>query len=178
MWDMIGQIGSGWLQFEGQKKANQANIDIARENRAFQERMSNTAHQREVADLRAAGLNPILAAGGGGASTPPGSTAVMQNAMEGAASTALEMTRLRKDIAEADSRIELNDARKERESNTAKVIGAGVPVAEATRKIQEAILGTGGKVLNVLRRGLGIKGATDINRDLDKMYEKMEVVDK
>lgn len=51
----------------------------ASQNRNFQRDMSNTAHQREVEDLRAAGLNPILSANRG-ASTPTGSVGTMQTA--------------------------------------------------------------------------------------------------
>lgn len=60
--------------------ANATNLQIARENTQFQERMSNSAYQRAMADMGKAGLNPMLAYQQGGAGTPTGSTATMQAA--------------------------------------------------------------------------------------------------
>lgn len=54
---------------------NQLSMEESQRNRDFQERMSNSAYQRSMEDMRKAGLNPMLASSLGGASVPSGSTA-------------------------------------------------------------------------------------------------------
>lgn len=138
-WNIVGPvIGAGadiWSAnkyAQGQKEANEINLQSAREQMAFQERsiqqqenyqteMSNTAHQREVADLKAAGLNPVLSANAG-ASTPVGASGSgamadisnpnpdYRGIIPKGIDTAIKLAQMKKDFEEIDSRIRVNNA--------------------------------------------------------------------
>ena len=104
---IVGNLIGGLFGSSGQSSANQANLQIARENREWQERMSNTAYQRSAKDLEAAGLNRILAIGQP-SSTPAGNIATMQNekkplqeGVAGGITSALAAAKLRQEIKES-----------------------------------------------------------------------------
>lgn len=81
---LAGSLVGGGLSFLGQSSANKSNRQITADQMNFQREMANTAYQRAMADMRKAGLNPILAYKMGGAAVPSGAAIQMQNPWAGA----------------------------------------------------------------------------------------------
>lgn len=113
----IATIGSALIGGSGQKSSNKTNIQLGREQMAFQERMSNSAYQRARTDMEAAGFNPMLAYSQGGASSPVGSMPQVQNvgaAAVSSASSAMGMLQSFQQVQQSAAQAELLKAQTEK----------------------------------------------------------------
>jgi hypothetical protein len=131
-----GALLGGVAQMIGADSTNRTNSRIANRQMDFQATMSNTAHQREVEDLKKAGLNPLLSANAG-ASTPGGASYTAQNPMQGFASTASDAYNAFLANKKQAAEIELLQAQKGKVGKETQALGKDAAFGDVVNKVYE-----------------------------------------
>lgn len=153
-----GSLLGGAMESRSQEDINEANIAFAKRNTLYQTHMSNTAYQRAVEDMKAAGINPMMAATKGGASTPSGMTpklenpkrAVAQGFANAARAIGMEVPMNEANIKNTDSSTKAKDAQTSltaQEEKNRKLDAENIKVQNALMKEERKIKQSNAKVV-------------------------------
>jgi len=135
----IADIYGAQQASNAQQKANETNLQIARENREWQTQMAGSAYQRAKNDMLAAGLNPavLMQGAGGPASTPAGNVATMESVAPQIATSAMEVGRMAKEFAETVARTKEHNARVELLGEEKKMVQANTTNAKLEAELRD-----------------------------------------
>lgn len=161
---VVGPLLGGIFGARGASDANKQAAALAREQMAFQERMSSTAYQRSAADLEKAGLNRVLALGNS-ASSPGGAMAPVINKTQAAINSALAIQRQQAEIKN------INAATQKTRVETVNAGYQGNVLFQNQHKIME-------EITNLQKEGELKSAMIDLQRHLNVIRESEAVIIK